>query len=273
MSSDMSGFPLWGGMPDILVKETSLKVKEVKSHGEPLVWAPTAEATASALMTGLVPKGKTYPTPVYGQNVALYTTTGVIIPATASVAPGDYLLATSLPVESIPGTLAPKTPIKTEYQKTGEGKLLQKTIYDDGTSDVFVVNVQSVVKTTPTARPRAKNLFDTREMPRDQWAWMVEARRLMRLKNFDGGVEKTVDIWGDFKKNQRDPPYGFGDRVSALRRMVSVMKTDAHNVGLGLVEYRVVPHYLGYRPVDEPWYAAEWRPPLPFPDSSSIPPR
>ena len=45
--------------------------------------------------------------------------------------------------------------------------------------------------------------------------------------------------------------------------MIELMKKDSYNLDLGIVKYHVVPHYLGYVPLDEPWYAKTWPEPEP----------
>lgn len=104
-------------------------------------------------------------------------------------------------------------------------------------------------------KPRVRPAFDLTKKKREHWVWMVEVRRMQRA--VVGGPE-PMDLWGDFTKERRHAPYGFGGKASALRRMMQLMEREAHNVASGIAEFRVVPHYIGYVPDDEDWYRVAW---------------
>jgi hypothetical protein len=280
------------GMPFILTKETDLAVKELTVYDNEgvLPGEGTAEAVASVTLITALAKSTTPPMlkkPEYGAEFALYDSGGNILPADEVVGPGSYLLATSLGVKpGTPNIQNIQVPGKTKIVKsivvemTMAGLILQKTIYDDGSMDVATVKAPeipaSLLAEAPDVRerslepygkggwrrrPRAKTLFDTADMPRDKWCYMVECRRKMTVHALDELGNPVEDIvWADFHP-MKPIPRGFGDEASALRRMIAQMREDRYNMGLGIVEYRVVPHYLGYKPDSEAWYAKTWHPP------------
>ena len=213
-------------MPAILTGETKLKVKEVHVAWEDEGLSFDTVGRAAMHCPGSFP--------VYGIDFAMYTPAGDVLPSEKPCPVGDYLIATRLPVEfkSKPG-LGPGVSI------------VCKAV--EGLTDLGI------------SRPRSKSLFDISAKPRERWCWMVESRRLLPVPMSYGEATET-EVWGDWSdwNKLKSTPYGFGDRVSALRRQVSVMRSDEHNIQQGIVEYRVRPHYLGYIPSDEPWYAKSY---------------
>jgi hypothetical protein len=162
-----------------------------------------------------------------------------------------------------------KTVMSVVVMKDG-GKWTEYTKYTDGsTTAVDVTDVVTKLSSLESdgkgghrRKPRPRALFDLKEMPRDHWCWMVESRRRVLVCLADS----VVEMWGDFEHRREHAPYGFCDRASALRRKLELMRGDAYNIGLGIVEYHVTPHYLGYRPHDESWFAREYHPPVPTVD-------
>jgi hypothetical protein len=255
----------------------------------PAAWvSQTAEYAATVMLATVVnPDGtisatgvKVGTSMVYGQDFALYTSTGQYVEPYID-AHGEYLLAIKVP-ETSPTAHETNAHIYHE-----SGMWFKKTFYSDWTTKVeqvkgpltFPTSLQSTWPVdeagafknpmTETVdprtghleqdgsggwrrRPRGKTLFDIRDMPREKWAYCVERRRLWTATGSDG---EETRVWRDYHRPVDKRPYGFLTRAAALRRMMDLMREDRHNIADGLVEYRVSPQYLGYLPDGEEWYS------------------
>lgn len=152
---------------------------------------------------------------------------------------------------SIQSIQSPPAVTKTVYSKSSTG-VTCTTYYSDGTSDTETVHAP--VSEPPVDRPRPRRAFPDEMADPAHWSYVVERRTKNSL------METTW--WGDWKNaDQSFWPVGFSTRPAAQRRMLDCQAKDAHNLGLGVAEFRVTPKYLGHRPTGESWYSAEYPPP------------
>lgn len=262
-------------MPLILsAKADLLSVTEVKTPGD--LFSPAA-----------------YTAPTnggYGKGWALYDSTGTLIPASKELPAGHYLLACPKEGVVLSNIQAPKaewdtmsyqaglnaTPehpdvVKVEVTKHADGKMTQTLTFKDGSQQfhsIMPVNLppegdsgeapdvrEKTLERVGSGwrrRPRTRALFDIQDMPKEKWVWMVMRRNRIVVSK-DCADEHFA--WGDFHRADHIKPFAFKSRVAALRRMLDAMDEDGHNVALGIVSYEVQPHFIGYVPSSEPWYA------------------
>jgi hypothetical protein len=271
--------------------QNGLKVQEVVVEQTPGEDASASTLAMVHLFTDLAKTPGIKPqstVPVYGVDYALYDCHGNRMPTTGVVPPGNYLLACRPELYGLKpeATFAPFSVASFHYYKS-DGKMLKKTTFTNGLSQIETVHwIENLGPNTTVAlkhpglegdaqtgfrrKPRPRELFDTREMARDKWAWTVVRRTLMTVHSTLSAHHDDNDpqfVWSDWSTTGVDKPYGFGDKVSAVRRKLWLMRRDAHNLKLGIAEYEVRPHYIGYNGEGESWYSKTWEMP-PDPETS-----
>jgi hypothetical protein len=94
-----------------------------------------------------------------------------------------------------------------------------------------------------------QTLFDSREMPTENWAWVVEFQYNREMMDANGRDPREPLHWESVPR-----PNHFRLETNAVKRVQELSVEYAKYIKMGLVQFRFEPKYVGYvPPEDETW--------------------
>ena len=113
---------------------------------------------------------------------------------------------------------------------------------------------QSEVRSAESRRPimerhRQETFFDVNDQPTQNWCWIVEQKFSREMLDAMGRDPTIPAAWEIGKC-----PSHFRTEARAIERAEGLAQECVYGIKQGLVEFRVVPKYIGYVPAkDESW--------------------